>query len=150
MQDELKKLLDELRALPVETEWIEFKEAKHTFHFDEIGKYFSALSNEANLKGRDCGWLIFGIEHKSKKIINTQFRTNRAELDSLKSEVASKITNRITFLEIYELHQPEGRVIMFQIPVAPRRDSHCMGRSLLRQRRRVLGSFKPSRVRANP
>jgi len=85
-QDELKKLLDELRALPVETEWIEFKEAKNTFHFDEIGKYFSALSNEANLKGKDCGWLIFGIEHRSKKIVNTRFRINKADLDILTRE----------------------------------------------------------------
>ncbi len=27
-QEELKKLLDELRTLPAETEWVEFKEAK--------------------------------------------------------------------------------------------------------------------------
>lgn len=119
-QDELKELLSKLRALPDETEWFEFKEAKNTFHFNEIGKYFSALSNEANLKNKGCGWLIFGIEHKSRKIINTLFRPNRTDLDSLKSEIASKTTNRITFIEIYEIHFPEGRVIMFQIPAAPK------------------------------
>jgi ATP-dependent DNA helicase RecG len=119
-QEELKKLLDELRALPDETEWVEFKEAKNTFHFNEIGKYFSALSNEANLKNKECGWLIFGIEHKNRKIINTRFRSNRMDLDSLKSEIANKTSNRITFIEIYELHLTEGRVIMFQIPAAPK------------------------------
>ncbi|MBI5050308.1 MAG: putative DNA binding domain-containing protein [Nitrospirae bacterium] len=119
-QEELKKLLDELRTLSAETEWVEFKEAKNTFHFNDIGKYLSALSNEANLKNKECGWLIFGIEHKSRKIINTRFRTNRTDLDSLKSEIANKTTNRITFVEIYELHLPQGRVIMFQIPTAPR------------------------------
>lgn len=120
IQEELKKLLDELRTLPAETEWVEFKEAKNTFNFNDIGKYFSALSNEANLKGRNYGWLIFGIEHKSRKIINTRFRPNRADLDSLKSEIANKTTNRITFMEIHELHLPEGRVLMFQIPAAPK------------------------------
>jgi ATP-dependent DNA helicase RecG len=119
-QEELKKLLDEMKLLPSETEWVEFKEAKNTFHFDEIGKYFSALSNEANLKGKDYGWLIFGIEHRSKKIVNTRFRINKADLNSLKSEIADKTTNRITFMEIYELRLSEGRVIMFQIPAAPR------------------------------
>lgn len=118
--EELKKLLDELRTLPDEAEWVEFKEAKNTFHFDELGKYFSALSNEANLKNKEHGWLIFGIEHKNRKIINTKFRSNRTDLDSLKSEIANKTTNRITFVEIYELHFPEGRVIMFQIPGAPK------------------------------
>ncbi len=119
-KEELKRLLDELRFLPTETEWVEFKEAKKTFHFNNIGKYFSALSNEANLKNKECGWLIFGIENKSRKVVNTRFRSNRADLDSLKSEIASKTTNRITFIEIHELHLPEGRVIMFQIPAAPK------------------------------
>lgn len=132
-QEELKELLSKLRALPDETEWVEFKEAKNTFNFNDIGKYFSALSNEANLKGRDCGWLIFGIEHKSRKIINTLFRPNRTDLDSLKSEIASKTTRRITFIEIYELHFSEGRVIMFQIPASPKGlpiawDGHYYGR----------------------
>lgn len=132
-QGELGQMLDELRALPAETEWVEFKEAKNTFHFNEIGKYFSALSNEANLKAKECGWLIFGIEHKSREIINTRFRANRTDLDSLKSEVANKTTNRITFIEIHELPLPEGRVIMFQIPAAPKGipiawDGHYYGR----------------------
>lgn len=132
-QEKLKKLLDELRALPKETEWVEFKEAKNTFHFNEIGQYFSALSNEANLKNKECGWLIFGIEHKSKKIIGTSFRLNKADLDSLKFEIAEKTTNRITFIEIYELNPHEGRVLMFQIPPAPKGipiawDGHYYGR----------------------
>ena len=41
---ELIQRLQELRSLPSETEWLEFKRAQTSFHFDEIGKYFSALS----------------------------------------------------------------------------------------------------------
>lgn len=51
--------LTELLALPAETEWVEFKEAKNDYHFDRLGEYFSALSNEANLKGQPWGWLVF-------------------------------------------------------------------------------------------
>ena len=43
--DELQARLDELMALPAETEWVEFKEARRNVHFDDVGKYFSALSN---------------------------------------------------------------------------------------------------------
>lgn len=118
-QDELKNLLDELRKMTAETEWIEFKTAARNFHFNDIGKYFSALSNEANLKRKERGWLVFGIEDKTRKIYGTQFRTNRKVLDSLKKEIADKTTKRITFTEIYELNLSEGRVIMFQIPAAP-------------------------------
>ncbi|BBO16090.1 transcriptional regulator [Candidatus Brocadia pituitae] len=118
--DKLKKLLDEFVALPSETEWLEFKEAKDDYDFGKLGKYFSALSNEANLKSKPSGWLIFGIEDKTRKIVGTQYRLARNTLDNLKQEIANKTTNRITFIEIHELHLPEGRVIMFQIPAAPK------------------------------
>jgi ATP-dependent DNA helicase RecG len=82
-QDELKKILQELRKLPAETEWIEFKAAARSFNFNDIGKYFSALSNEANLKSKECGWLIFGVKDKTREISGTQYRPNRKYLDSL-------------------------------------------------------------------
>lgn len=117
----LIKKLNELRSLPSETEVVEFKTAGNDYSFAKIGKYFSALCNEANLMGKSEAWLIFGIEDKKKNVVGTNYRnTNRESLDSLKSEVAGKTTNRITFIEIYELNLPEGRVVMFQIPPAPR------------------------------
>ena len=33
-----------------ENEVVEFKAAKNNFDIDDLGKYFSALSNEANLR----------------------------------------------------------------------------------------------------
>ncbi len=116
----LHKILAELRSLPGETEVVEFKEAKNDFSFEKLGKYFSALSNEANLKGTPEAWLVFGIENRQRNIVGSNYRANnRPHLDSLKSEIASKTTNRITFIEIHELQKPEGRVILFQIPPAP-------------------------------
>jgi ATP-dependent DNA helicase RecG len=76
-EQELKEKLDELRTLPHETEWVEFKEAKNNYDFDDIGRYFSAISNEANLKGVSHGWLIFGITDKEKQIVGTNYRQNR-------------------------------------------------------------------------
>ena len=118
-ESELKKVLSNTTALPAETEIIEFKEAKASYDFSKIGKYFSALSNEANLKGRSCAWLIFGVADKGHKIIGSQYRAERKELDSLKKEIGDKTTHNISFIEIHELNTPEGRVVMFQIPAAP-------------------------------
>lgn len=101
-----------------ETEILEFKEAKNTYDFDKLGKYFSALSNEANLSNVREAWLIFGVNDK-RNIVGTQFRSNPAYLQSLKAEVANHTTNRITFIEIHEVMTESGRVIMFQIPPAP-------------------------------
>lgn len=117
---ELHSILKNFLSLPAETEWLEFKEAKNNFDFDDLGRYFAALSNEANLKGKEFGWLIFGVKDNSKSIVGSNYRsTNRAKLDSLKSEIANH-TNGHTFQEIFELQLPEGRVVMFQIPAAPR------------------------------
>jgi ATP-dependent DNA helicase RecG len=44
-----------------ESEVVEFKEAKNGYDFSKLGKYFSALSNEANLKGVPSAWLVFGV-----------------------------------------------------------------------------------------
>lgn len=117
---ELEKLLSRLRELPKETEWVEFKEAKRNYDFDDLGRYFSALSNEANLKGKDAAWLIFGIEDKKRKIVGTAYRCGAGDLDKLKNEIANHTTARITFAEIYELTPPDGRVVMFKIPPAPK------------------------------
>jgi ATP-dependent DNA helicase RecG len=132
-KQQLEEVLQQLRNLSAETEVVEFKEAKNGYDFIKLGKYFSALSNEANLKGKHFAWLIFGIENKNHNIVNSQFRIQRKDLDSLKSEIASKTTNRITFIEIHELSFPEGRVVMFQIPAAPKGfpiafDGHYYGR----------------------
>src|SRR3990172_9020328 len=132
-EKELIARLNELRRLPAETEVFELKEAKNNFDFNRLGKYFSALSNEANLKGKPHAWLIFGVKDKGRTVVGSRFRQNREDLDSLKGEIANKTTNRITFIEIYELHLPEGRVVMFQIPAAPKGipiafDGHYYGR----------------------
>ena len=66
-----------------ECEVVEFKEAKSNYSFNDIGKYFSALSNEANIRGIQEAWLIFGVTD-DKSIIGTEFR-KQGGLQNLKS-----------------------------------------------------------------
>jgi len=115
---EIIEKFDELMNLPGETEVVEWKEAKFNFDFRELGRYFSALSNEANLKNKKSAWLIFGIKN-NKDIVGTKFRKNRVDLDSLKSEVAQKTTTNISFLEIHEIEKEGKRIVLFEIPPAP-------------------------------
>jgi len=116
----LQAKLKELLALPAEIEWVEFKEAKNNFDFDDLGRYFSALSNEANLKGQPWAWLVFGVKDKPKQIVGSKYHPGRPHLDSLKEEIANQTGNRLTFEEIHEVGRPEGRIVMFQIPPALR------------------------------
>jgi ATP-dependent DNA helicase RecG len=136
---ELQLQLDRLLQLPGETEWVEFKEARSNFDSDDLGRYFAALSNEANLKAQQTAWLVLGIQDKPRKIVGSQYRSHRPDLDNLKLEIAQHTAGRITFREIHELKLPEGRVILFEISPAPAgipmtwknhfygRDGHALG-----------------------
>ena len=119
-ETQLKGTLNDLRSLDSENEIVEFKEAKNNYDFTKLGKYFSALSNEANLCRKPYGWLVFGIKDNDHSIVGTQYRSERKDLDKLKGEIANKTTNRISFIAIHEVNLPEGRVILFQIPSAPK------------------------------
>ncbi len=124
--------LHALLELPAENEVVEFKEAKNGYDFIKLGKYFSALSNEANLKRQPAAWLVFGVKD-NHQVVGSSFRILRKDLDSLKEEIANKTTNRITFIEIHEVQHARGRVVMFEIPAAPKGlpiafDGHYYGR----------------------
>jgi len=116
IEEELAHLL----TFESENEILEFKEAKNSYDFNKIGKYFSALANEANLSNRAEAWLIFGVVDKTRSIVGTKFRTDYKNLHALKREIAEKTTNGITFKEIYEIEKEGKRVVLFQIPASPK------------------------------
>ena len=101
-----------------EDEVVEFKEAKTNYSFKDIGKYFSALGNEANIRDRKEAWLIFGVTNK-KEIIGTEYRKD-GSLQRLKKEIVIGTNERLTFMEIYELELEGKRIVAFQIPPALR------------------------------
>lgn len=103
--------------MPAESELVEFKEASESFDSDKLGKYFSALSNEANLKGVKEAWLIFGVNN-AQEIVGTAFRSGPNKLQSLSKEVADHCTDRLTFRGIHEVSHEGKRVILFEIPPA--------------------------------
>jgi ATP-dependent DNA helicase RecG len=81
----VKEKFQELMALPAETEWLEFKEAKPNFDFDDIGKYFSALSNAACLKEQSSGWLVFGVTDRlPRQVVGSNYRHQPPGLERLK------------------------------------------------------------------
>jgi ATP-dependent DNA helicase RecG len=111
--------LNALLDLLAENEVVEFKEAKNGYDFTKLGRYFSALCNEANLKRQPSAWLVFGVNN-DRQVVGSNFRPVRKDLDSLKEEIANKTTNRITFIDIHEVPHPQGRVLLFEIPAAPK------------------------------
>ena len=115
-QSELLSILLDMLSHP-ETEVVEVKEAQTNYHFNSIGQYFSALSNEANLHGKQEAWLIFGVAD-DMSITGTYYRNDEKSLLSLKKEIKAHTNQALTFIEIYALTIDGKRVVMFQIPPA--------------------------------
>lgn len=118
-QAALARLLNELIAA-WESEVVEFKQAGDDYDSDKIGRYFSAMSNEANLRGLDRAWLIFGVNNKTRNVVGSNYREAPERLQSTKQQIAASTEPSITFRNIHTLNHSQGRVVLFEIPVAPR------------------------------
>ena len=73
----LTDLVHNLRRLPSETEWVEFKVNQATDP-QKIGEYLSALSNGAALNGKDAAYLLWGIQSDSHAVVGTGFMRRKA------------------------------------------------------------------------
>lgn len=116
---DLSTLLDGLIAT-WEDEVVEFKQGNDGYSTSDIGKYFSALANEANLRGQERAWLIFGVHDRTRRVAGTNYRLEPAHLQRLKMQIADDAEPSITFREIHELMTEAGRVVLFEVPAAPR------------------------------
>ena len=103
-----------------EGEVVEFKQAGNDYDTDKIGEYFSALSNEANLRETNAAWLIFGVSDRSRTVVGTDYRPQAERLQSLKMQIAENTEPSITLRNIYELAHADGRVVFLEVPPAPR------------------------------
>lgn len=112
----METLLYILLQSTTETEVLEFKEAKNQYDRDKLGKYFSALSNEANLKEKASAWLIFGVNNQ-KKVVGTSI--SDTQLNDYKSEMANQTSLNLSFTDVHRLIVEGKTVLILQIPPAP-------------------------------
>lgn len=117
-RETLKNQLYDLFSYNAETEWIEFKTAENQMDIEDIGQYFSALSNEANIKKKHRAWLVLGVNN-NRDIVGTNFKNSRESLNKLKMSISTK-TGGHSVIDIHEyIHDDGKRVLMFEIPPSP-------------------------------
>lgn len=129
-------LINELRKLPSETEWVEFK-----VNNDEpalIGEYLSAISNSAALHERDCGYVLYGIDNDAHAIVGTAFQPKLAKVgnEELENWLLTQLTPRIDF-RFFDVDLPEGHVALIEIPAAKTQPSAFKCTEYIR-----VGSYK--------
>lgn len=101
-----------------ENEVVEFKTAENQFDRDKLGRYFSALSNEANLRDKDYAWMVLGVSN-DKQLIGTSFLSSEVAIQGLKHEIANNATGNLTYREIVPVMMEGKRILLFKIPASP-------------------------------
>lgn len=106
-----------LLALPRETEWIELKQ--NNDDPETIGEYLSALSNSAALHGKDAGYLVWGIEDHTRRVVGTTAkpRERRIGNEELENWLAHGLSPRIDF-HFSEMSIDDHRVVALRVQAA--------------------------------
>ncbi len=133
----LIRLVDELRQYSGETEWVEYK--RNHCAAELIGEYISALANEACLKHKPKGYLLFGIQDETNEVVGTVFEpyTKKAKGNQALLPWVSAGLNPNLGYEVYIVEHPDGRVVLFEINPARDRPISFRGESFGR-----IGSSK--------
>jgi len=110
----LQSLLAELRHLPTETEWVEFKE--NYKNYETLGEYIAALANSAALCGKIYAYLVWGIHDQTPEIVGTDFKYRRAKKgnEELESWLLRLLTPKIEF-RFFELDIEGKPVVILEI-----------------------------------
>lgn len=114
-------LINDLRILPAETEWVEFK--RNNTDPEVIGKRISALSNGARLLDKPKAYFVYGIADEIKngirEVTGTKFKgaNERVKGQPLPFWLANAL-DPSPHLEFIEIKHPEGRVVLIEIPAA--------------------------------
>ena len=100
-----------------ECEWIEFK--VDDSNPESIGEYLSALSNAASLHGTRRGYLIWGVENRTHRIVGTSFRPHQTKVGNEKLEnwLTTQLRPRIHF-KIHEWDEEKSHLVVFEIQPA--------------------------------
>lgn len=135
-QDYLNGLVTELRKLPAETGWVEFKESNDDPQ--EIGEYLSALSNMAALNGKANGYLVWGVRDKSHEVVGTTFKPTKAKKggEDLESWLVRLLNPHLHF-KFFELVHEGQPVVVLEIPRASSRPVQFQGTEFIR-----VGSYR--------
>ncbi len=131
-EKQLIKLLNDLVKLPSESEWVEFK---HNFHsIEEIGERISALSNGAAIRNQKFGYLVFGVENNTHKIIGTSFKakSHKKGTEDLEHWLSTRLKPRIDF-SVYEFEYNNSiHISMYIIPSAKNQPVEFLHKSYIR------------------
>ncbi|PZU14387.1 MAG: MloB [Citromicrobium sp.] len=110
-------LIDDLRALPAEANWVEFKE--NNDDAEMIGKLISALSNSARLADQHFSYVVWGIRDGDHAPVGTSFEPSSAKHKDQPLEfwLSQHLQPAIAFC-FKSLNYHGHRLVLLEIPAA--------------------------------
>lgn len=119
-------LITELRKLPSETGWVEFKESNS--NPEAIGEYLSALGNTAALEGKANGYVVWGVRDGTHEVVGTSFKPAQAKKggEELENWLLRLLNPRLHF-RFHELIYEGQPVVLLEIPRASGRPIQFQG-----------------------
>lgn len=108
--------LNKLLQSQIESELLEFKEARKSYDVDKLGTYFSALSNEANLQNKEKAYFLMGV--KDDKTTPGTLISDET-VNSFKLEISKNTSPTMSFIDVERIPTKNDDVLCFIIPAAP-------------------------------
>lgn len=132
----LVSLVNELRALPRETEWVEFK--VNDAEPQVIGEYISALANAAALAGKAFAYVVWGVQNDDHAVVGTSFdpASTRVGNEALENWLLRLLEPKIDF-RFFRAVVEDRPVVLLEIHRAARHPVAFSGQEYIR-----VGSYK--------
>ncbi|WP_372365127.1 helix-turn-helix domain-containing protein [Candidatus Uabimicrobium sp. HlEnr_7] len=133
---EAKNKLNELLSFPKETEWIEFKH--NNSKPENIGEYISAIANAVTLYQKKQGYIVWGIEDVTHKVVGTNqsLRQKKVGNEELENWLLKLLSPSIDF-SIHEFEYKKKPIVMMAIQPAKYMPVRFKGEEFIR-----IGSYK--------
>ena len=122
--------------MPKECEWAEFK--VNNSNPQEIGELLSALSNSACYHNQKYGYLVYGIEDGTHRLVGTDFRPliEKKGNQELENWIATQLNPRIDF-NMFEFDYEGNHFALFRIEATRNTPVSFRGETYIR-----IGSYK--------
>lgn len=132
----LASLVNELCALPRETEWAEFK--LNDAEPQAIGEYISALANAAALVGKAFAYMLWGVRNEDHSVVGTSFDPSgvRVGNEALENWLLRLLEPKIDF-RFFPVAMEDRPVVLLEIHRAARHPVAFAGQEYIR-----VGSYK--------
>ena len=129
--DFLKRLVQSFVSYSAEPTWLEFK--RNMADPQKLGRYLSGLSNAALLADQPYGYLVYGIDDLSHKIVGTTFAPLSAKLkggergEMLIHWLQRGIEQSQVSFDVFDTEIDGKKVVLFEVEAAKNRPTEFYG-----------------------